>query len=70
MYKTVWHINYGDFKTEFTYYHFGKKPKFPSWYMQEEATYEIEMIWNLKLVRTPKMFFNCLLRKWREWLVH
>ena len=65
MYKTVWQINYENFKTELTYYHFGKEPKFPSWYMQEEnTTYEIEMVWNLKLVYTPKMFFKCLFRDW------
>lgn len=65
MYKTVWYINYGDFKTELTYYHFGKEPKFPSWYMQEEGTtYEITIVWNLKLVRSPKMFFKCLFRDW------
>lgn len=65
MYKTVWQINYEEFKTELTYYHFGKEPKFPSWYMQEENTiYEIEMKWNLKLVRTHKMFFKCLFRDW------
>lgn len=65
MYKTVWQINYEEFQTELTYYHFGKEPKFPSWYMQEEGiTYKIEMKWNLKLVRTPKMFFKCLFRDW------
>lgn len=60
MYKTVWLINDGEFRTEFTYYHFGKEPKFPSWYMQEGIAYEIEMVWNLKLVRTLKIFMKCL----------
>ena len=63
MYKTVWLINDGEFKTEFTLYHFGKEPKFPSWYMEAGKVYEIEMIWNVKLVCTPKMFFKCLFRE-------
>ena len=64
MYKTIWLINDGKFKTEFTYYHFSKEPKFPSWYMQKDIAYEIEMVWNLKLVRTPKMFFKCLFHEY------
>lgn len=67
MYKTVWFINDGKFRTEFTYYHFGKEPKFPTWYMEEGVTYGIKMIWNLKLVCTPKMFFKCL---FHEYAVH
>ena len=64
MYKTVWFINDGNFKTELTYYHFNKEPKFPSWYMQESNVYEIEMIRNLKLVRTLKVFFKCLFHEY------
>ena len=62
MYKTVWMIKSltKNITTELTWYHFGKDPKFPSWYMEEGETYEIEMIWNLKLLHTPKMFFRCL----------
>lgn len=60
MYKTVWCIYDGESKTELTWYHFGKEPKFPTWYMERDKTYEIEMIWNLKLIRTPKTFFKCL----------
>ena len=62
MYKTVWMIKSltENITTELTWYHFGKEPKFPSWYMEEGETYEIEMIWNLKLIYTPKMFFRCL----------
>jgi hypothetical protein len=63
MYKTVWFINDGNYKTEFTFYHFGKEPKFPSWYMEAGKVYEIEMMWNLNLVHTPKMFFKCLFRE-------
>lgn len=66
MYKTVWLINNEELKTEFTYYHFGKKPKFPAWYMKKGIVYEIEMMWNLKLVYTPKMFFSCLFRKYKK----
>jgi hypothetical protein len=60
MYKTIWIINAGRSKTELTCYHFGNKPKFPSRYMVEGVSYEIEMVWNLKLVSTLKMFFKCL----------
>ena len=60
MYKTIWNINYGEFKTKLTWYHFGKKPKFPTWYMEEGTAYEIEMVWNLKLVCTPKTFIKSL----------
>lgn len=64
MYKTVWLINDGKFKTNLTYYHFGKEPKFPSWYMEEGIMYEIEMVWNLKLINTPKIFLQCLFHKY------
>ena len=67
MYKTVWFINDEESKTELTYYHFGKEPKFPSWYLQESIAYEIEMVWNVKLVCTPKMFFKCL---FRNYIIH
>ena len=62
MTKTTWIITDLDenIKTELTYYHFGKEPKFPSWYMEEGHAYQIEMIWNFKLLRTPKLFFKCL----------
>ena len=64
MYKTIWFINVEKSKTELTYYHFGKKPKFPTWYMEKDVTYEIEMKWNVKLIHTPKIFFKCLFREW------
>ncbi len=64
MYKTIWFINYGEFKTELTYYHFGKEPKFPSWYMEEGTTYGIYMVRNLKLRHTPITFFKCLFREY------
>lgn len=64
MYKTVWLINDGEFKTELTYYHFGKEPKFPTWYMEEGHAYEIKMVKNLKLRHTPKTFLNCLFREY------
>ena len=60
MYKTVWSIYYNGEKTELTWYHFGSAPKFPTWYMEANTVYEIEMIWNLKLLHTPKLFFRCL----------
>ncbi len=64
MYKTVWFINDGEFKTEFTYYHFNKEPKFPSWYMEAGKVYEIEMAWNLKLMPCLKMFVKCLFHEY------
>lgn len=64
MYKTIWHINDGEFETELTWYHFGKEPKFPTWYMEDGIIYEIEMIWNLKLVFTLITFFKCLFHKY------
>lgn len=62
MYKTVWMIKSltENITTELTWYHLGKEPKFPSWYMEESKAYEIEMIWNFKLIYTPKLFFRCL----------
>lgn len=62
MTKTVWMIidETDNTKTELTYYHFGKDPKFPTWYMEENHIYTIEMIWNFKLVKIPKLFFKCL----------
>ena len=64
MTKTVWIIKdeTANTKTELTYYHFGKEPLFPAWYMEADHVYTIEMLWNLKLVKTPKLFFKCLTR--------
>ena len=67
MYKTVWAIYHKEdnYTTELTYYHFGKEPKFPSWYMIEEGkVYEIEMIWNLRLVCNFETFTDCLFKAW------
>lgn len=64
MYKTTWMIgdesDAGVYQTELTLYHFGKKPKFPGWYMEENHSYVIEMIWNFKLILRPSIFFKCL----------
>ena len=61
MYKTVWAIKMDNTETvEFTYYHFGKTPKFPSWYMEENHWYKIEIIWNFKLIVSIKTFCKCL----------
>jgi len=66
MTKTIWMItNQNDnTKTELTYYHFGKEPKFPSWYMEEKHIYTIEMTWNLKLIKTPIIFLKCLFHQY------
>ena len=60
MYKTIWNIIDDDCTTKLTFYHFGKEPKFPSWYMEENKVYNIVMVWNLKLVFNLKIFFKCL----------
>lgn len=64
MYKTIWFIDdesdNGKAHAELTLYHFGKNPKFPSWYMEENHAYMIEMIWNFKLIVRPSIFFKCL----------
>lgn len=61
MTKTVWIItDENNIKTKLTYYHFGKEPKFPSWYMEENHVYTIEIVWNVKLVKTFNIFFKCL----------
>ena len=64
MAKTIWLIidETNNTKTEFTYYHFGKDPKFPTWYMEENHSYTIEMLWNITFSKTLtfKVFFKCL----------
>ena len=64
MYKTTWMIgdesDEGIYQTELTLYHFGKTPKFPNWYMKENHSYVIEMVWNFKLIARPSIFFKCL----------
>jgi len=64
MYETTWIISKenedGIFPTELTVYHFGKAPKFPSWYMEANNSYVIEMIQNYKLPNPFFTFFKCL----------
>ena len=64
MYKTTWFIkdiiDNTNTKIELVYYHFGKNPMFPSWYMKENHAYEIEMIWHFKLLKTLPLFLKCL----------
>lgn len=62
MYKTIWAIKdvISNIETELTYYHFGKNPQFPTWYMEENHVYEIEMIWNFELLKTFSLFIKCL----------
>lgn len=63
MYKTRWEIKNEQYIIFLDYYHFGKHPRFSSNLLTENEAYEIEMIWNLKLINTPKIFWKCLLRK-------
>ncbi len=64
MYKTTWIItdesDAGTSTTQLTLYHFGKTPRFPSWYMEENHFYTIEMAWNFHLIVRPSIFFKCL----------
>lgn len=70
MYKTTWYIKNVEFTTELTWYHFGKEPKFPTKYMEEGITYEIEMIWNFRLVPTLRAFLKCLFHEYIVKLVN
>lgn len=64
MYNTTWLIGdeseNGVFQTELVVYHFGKNPKFPSWYLEANHSYVIEMVRNFKLTPHPSAFFKCL----------
>lgn len=64
MYKTIWWIedktDEGTITTQLTYYHFGKAPKFPTWYMEENHTYNIKMLFNFKLMCRVNIFIQCL----------
>ena len=60
MYRTVWEIRYNGVKTILTYCHFGKTPKFPTWYMQANTVYEIKMVWNLEVIFNFRTFMECL----------
>ena len=60
MYKTIWIIHYNNDTVELTLYHFGADPKFPTWYMEANTVYEIEMIWNSKLIFNFNTFIKCL----------
>ena len=63
MYKTIWAIKIDNqYNVKFTYYHFGKTPQFPNWYMEENHWYEIELLWNVKLISTLKIFLKCLFK--------
>lgn len=64
MYKTIWLISFNDSKVKLTFYHFGKTPKFPTWYMDDKAVYTVEMLWNFKVVR-PSAFLDCLFHTYK-----
>lgn len=66
MSKTIWIIidENDNTKTQLTYYHFGKTPQFPTWYMEEDHSYLMEMVWNMKLACTLKNFFKCLFKSY------
>lgn len=62
MYKTIWKIEdkTNACITQLTYYHLGKTPKFPTWYMEENHVYEIEIMFNIKLIKKISIFIQCL----------
>lgn len=62
MYKTIWGIDDGHEKIRFTQYHFGKTPKFPAWYMEEDKVYSIEMVISGELYINLKTFIKCLFK--------
>lgn len=66
MYKTIWIVtNETEHSTiKLTYYHFRKEYAFPSWYMEPEKEYNVEMIFNLKLCRTLSIFLKCLFHEY------
>lgn len=65
MRKTVWMIiDEADDKTELTYYHFGKDPQFPSWYMEKDHSYTIQMMYNFRLITRWSTFYKCLTHRY------
>ena len=64
MYKTIWLINYDKYSVEFTQYHFGREPKFPSWYMEEGHVYTIELLWNHKCIPTLNLLLKCIFKSY------
>ena len=70
MYKTEWQIKInGKDDVVLAYYHFGKNPKFPTWYMEENHSYEIEMVWQFKLVNTIRIFLKCLFNSYTIYFI-
>ena len=62
MTKTKWKIVdlTDNTETKLTYDHFNKNPMFPAWYMQDNHSYQIEIIYNFKLCKTFSLFLKCL----------
>lgn len=65
MYKTIWIVTVDNDKVQLTYYHFGKSPKFPTWYFEDNHYYTVEMAFNLKLRNTIKLFMDCLIKSYK-----
>ena len=66
MTRTTWMITdeTTNTKIELVYYHFGKEPKFPAWYMKEGHNYIVKMILNFRLLDSLSTFFKCLTHYW------
>ena len=64
MYKTEWYIKTEEGTIGLVCYHFGKRPYFFYHFLEDEKVYEIEMLWNLKLINTFGIFLKCLFHKY------
>ena len=67
MYKTQWKIKTDKDTIWLFCYHFGKRPYFPHYFLEEDKTYKIEMVWNLEVFTTFKIFLKCLFHKVEIW---
>ena len=64
MYKTTWSIEYKEEghkqRVILSQYHFGKTPRFPSWYMENNQVYTIGIAWKIKIGFSFSTFMKCL----------
>ena len=62
MFSTTWLVKDETNKLEMRvkYYHFKREPQFPPHFLEESNSYQIEMLWNNKLILKPLIFCKCL----------
>ena len=60
MRKTIWDITDNTEKIKLSWYHFGKAPQFPKWFLEENHIYIIKMVCNDKLPWRLNIFMRCL----------